>query len=129
MRWLVKITMGVCIMTWKEAKQEIKTHVNKGTNVNTVPGINKNGKVSKHRIVKRVWDGGYEIPKEEDKKRSPMKVTWDMLEKCWNAMVDNGGEYDIKALKKEDPAYPDYSRKAGCYVQTIHMIFEKAGLT
>jgi hypothetical protein len=109
MRWLVKMTMGVCIMTWEEAKQEIKKNVVVGTDVNT--------KRSNYRIVKRVCDDGYIIPK--GKKSNDMKVTWDMLKKCWNGMVDNGGIYDPKAVALPAP----------CYVQTIHMIFEKAGLT
>ena len=123
MRRLVKITMGICIMTWKDAEQEIKKHVGVGKDVNTMPGMNKNGKVSKNRIVKRVHYWGYEIPKEKDKKKTPMKVTWEMLEKCWNGMVDNRGIYDPEEFKKHYPKHP------GCYVQTIHMIFKVAGLT
>ena len=115
MRWLVRITMGVCIMTWEEAKQEIKKHVVVGTDVNT--------KNSTYRIVKCVRDWGYRIPKG---KKSDMRVTWEMLEKCWNAMVDYKGVYDIKAFKKH---YPKHAKNAGCYVQTIHMIFKKTGLT
>ena len=118
MRGLVKITMAVCIMTWKEAKQEIKKHVEVGTDVNTV--TSKGAKKSHGRIVKRVCDWGYIIPQAKNR---DMEVTWDMLEKCWNGMVDNRGVYDIKALKRHYPKSP------GCYVQTIHMIFEKAGLT
>lgn len=108
MRWLVNMTMGVCIMTWKEVKQEIMKHVVVGTDVNT--------KISKVRIVKCICNWGYIIPKG---KNSDMRVTWDMLEKCWNGMVDNRGIYDPKAVALPAP----------CYVQTIHMIFEKAGLT
>ena len=103
-------------MTWEKAKQEIKKHVKKGDDVNTVPGINKNGKVSTVRFVKCVCDWGYRIPKGEN---SYMSVTWEMLEKCWNGMVDNKGIYDPKAI----------SHKAPCYPQTIHMIFREAGLT
>ena len=99
-------------MTWKEAKQEIEKHVVVGTKVNT--------RKSHGRIVKCVCDNGYIIPKGLGRY---MFVTWDMLEKCWKAMNNNQGVYDINELEKHYPKHP------GCYVQTIHMIFEKAFLT
>jgi len=105
-------------MTWQEAKQKIDKHVKLGTNVDTVK---KDGsKKSHYRTVKCVLDDGYMIGMAVG---HYMFVTWDMLEKCWKAMNINQGVYDIQELKKH---YPEHPR---CYVQTIHMIFEKAGLT
>jgi len=101
-------------MEWEKAKEEIKKKVKVDTDVNT--------NESNHRVVKCVCDWGYIIPKG---KNSNMKVTWDMLEKCWNRMVCNGGVYDPNEFKK---LYPNYARNAGCYVHTIRRIFEEAGL-
>ena len=114
----MKITIGVCIMTWKEAKQEIKKHVVVGTDVDTV--TLKGAKKSHDRIVKCVCDDGYIIPFGLGHYAF---VTWDMLEKCWNAMVDNGGICDKGAFENLYPKYPD------CYPGIIHMIFKKARLT
>ncbi len=112
------MTMGVCIMTWKEAKQGIKNNVVVGTDVNTVK---KNGDPrSTYRIVKFVLDDGYIIPMGRG---YYMFVTWEMLEKCWRAMNNNDGVYGFKELREDYPGYPR------CYVQTIRRIFEKAGLT
>lgn len=104
-------------MEWEKAKEEIKKKVKVDTDVNTERS-NKSG----CRVVIRVCDWGYKIPKG---KNSNMKVTWDMLEKCWNRMVYNGGVYDPNEFKK---LYPNYARNAGCYVHTIRRIFEEAGL-
>ncbi|GEM_PF-4495604 len=105
---------GGIIMTWEEARKQIKDRVWVGDDVNS--------QKSHGRIVICVCDGGYLIPKAED---WYMLVTWDMLEKCWNGMVANGGVYDKTVFKKH---YPKHAKSAGCYVQTIRMIFEKAGL-
>lgn len=119
-RLLVRITMGVCIMTWKEAKREIEKHVVMDTDINT---FKKDGTQRSHgRKVICICECGYTIPKGEG---FYMFVTWNMLEICWNGMVDNGGKYDHTVFKD---IYPEY-KNSGCYVQTIHMIFKKAGLT
>ncbi len=109
------MTMGVCIVTWKEARQEIKDNVGVGTDVNS-----KESRESNYRIVIFVLDNGYIIPKGRGRY---MFVTWGMLKKCWEAMNKKQGEYDIKAFEDHYPEYPD------CYVQTVHMIFKEAGLT
>lgn len=81
----------------------------------------KNGNPkSTNRIVKFVLDAGFIIPMGRG---YYMFVTWDMLEKCWLGMVGNGGVYNSEEFGKHYVKYP------GCYVQTIHMIFRKAGLT
>lgn len=102
-------------MTWEEARKQIKDRVWVGDDVNTPE--------SKNRDVKCVCDGGYLIPKG---KGSYMFVTWDMLKKCWDGMVANGGKYDKTVFGNH------FSKEKGhspCYVQTIHMIFQRAGLT
>ena len=109
---------GVCIMTWKQAKQQIKNNVRVRMDVNTK--TKKGAKRSKYREIKLVCKNGYIIPMGVGRY---MFVTWDMLRRCWVAMKKNNGKYNIKAFKKH------YSKHPGCYVQTIHMIFRKAGLT
>jgi len=106
-------------MTWKDARKNIedRNNIDVGTDVNTVK---ENGdQRSKYRIVKCVCDWGFRIPKG---KNSDMRVTWDMLEKCWKAMKKNQGVYNDEVFKNLYSGYP------GCYVHTIGKIFEKAGL-
>lgn len=104
-------------MTWEDAAQEIKKGVMVGTDVNTVK---TNGEPrSTFRIVTLVSDDGYIIPMGRGRY---MFVTWEMLEKCWAVLNNNTGAYGSKELWVDYPGYPH------CYVQTINMIFQIAGL-
>jgi hypothetical protein len=102
-------------MTWEEARKRIEEHVGVGDDVNSED--------STGRLVKHLNPMGYIIPRGYKK---DMTVTWEMLEKCWKGMVVNGGKYDNTVFGKH---YPREKKNSGCYVQTIHMIFQRAGLT
>ena len=115
MRCFVKITMEVCIMTWEEAKQEIKKHVKAGVNLKT--------KNSMKRKVLAAPPPDFRVQIGKRKSRF-VDITWDMLEKCWREL-NQTGRYDTKVFGKY---YPKKKKQHPCYVHVVGKIFEKAGL-
>ena len=117
MRYFVKITMEVCIMTWEEARQEIKRHVKEGTKVNT-----KRCKKSKYyRYVRAVPPPHFRVQIGET---NYVYIKWKMLEDCWREL-NRTGRYDTKVFEKY---YQKKKKNKGCYVHVVGKIFEKAGL-
>lgn len=100
-------------MTWKDARKKIEKNIRVGTDVNT--------EKSNYRFVKCVCDYGFKIPRG---KTTDMRITWDLLEDCWRVMKKNNGDFDKGLLKKSGI----FDKYPGCCVQTIYMIFSKAGL-
>lgn len=117
MRWHVRITMEVCIVSWEEAKQEIKEHVVVDTNINT-----KRCKKSKYyRYVRAVTARHVRV---QIGRNNYITIPWTMLEECWHEL-NRTGRYDGKVFGKY---YPKEKENKPCYVHSVGKIFEKAGL-
>lgn len=107
-------------MTWEEAKEKIKKHVKKGTNLNT-----KRCKKSKYyRYVRIVPPPHFRV---QIGVKDYVNVTWDMLETCWNEL-NRTGKWDRKAYEKVFEKFFPEKMSRPCHNHVVGKIFEKAGL-
>ena len=108
-------------MTWEEAREKIedKDNINVGTDVN-----NKRTREKNYRIVKDVPPPHFRVQIGEN---SYVKITWDMLEKCWHEL-NHTYRWDSKAFKKVFEEFFSKEKEHWCHNHVIGKIFEKAGL-
>ena len=100
------------IMNWYEAKAKIKDNIKVGTDFNTTN--------SHYRFVKAIEENKFIIPIG---KSSNISISWEMIEKCFQAL--NGNGYNGKYFRK---LYPAKAANHPCHVHVIGQIFVAANI-